>query len=56
MPQVVGWPLTEGAASGGDYVRQLLKLCEQHAHADQQSQFNEVLRHERDFWQMIWEA
>ncbi len=36
------------------YVRQLLKLCEQHTHPGQQSQFNEVLCHERDFWQMTW--
>ena len=39
-----------------EYVRQLLRLCEQFRHADQQAQFNEVLRHERDFWRMTWEG
>ena len=37
-----------------EYVGELLCLCEQSPHADQQAQFNEVLRHERDFWRMTW--
>ncbi len=38
------------------YVRGLLDLCHRHAHDLQQEQFNEVLRHERDFWKMTWEG
>ena len=47
---IARWSNTEFV---GD-VRQLLKLCEQHIHPDQQLRFNDVLRHERDFWQMTW--
>ncbi len=39
-----------------EYVRQLLQLCDGHQHEDQQQYFNEVLRHERDFWKMTWEG
>ena len=39
-----------------EYVRQLLQLCDGHPHEDQQQYFNEVLRHERDFWKMTWEG
>ena len=36
------------------YVRGLLDVCNRHTHESQQEQFNEVLRHERDFWRMTW--
>ena len=39
-----------------EYVRQLLQLCDGYPHEDQQQYFNEVLRHERDFWKMTWEG
>jgi thiaminase/transcriptional activator TenA len=39
-----------------EYVRQLLDVCCQHEHARQQEWFNEVLRHEREFWRMTWEG
>jgi thiaminase len=38
------------------YVRGLLDVCKRHTHELQQEQFNEVLRHERDFWRMTWEG
>jgi thiaminase/transcriptional activator TenA len=38
------------------YVRELLDVCNQYTHELQQAQFNEVLRHERDFWRMTWEG
>jgi thiaminase len=38
------------------YVRSLLDLCCRHPHPGQQAAFNEVLRHERDFWRMTWEG
>ncbi|MCG8586215.1 MAG: TenA family transcriptional regulator [Pirellulales bacterium] len=38
------------------YVRELLDVCNRHTHDLQQEQFNEVLRHERDFWRMTWEG
>jgi hypothetical protein len=37
------------------YVGDLQALAEGCDHPDQQYVFNEVLRHERDFWQMTWE-
>ena len=39
-----------------EYVRGLLNVCNRHTHELQQEQFNEVLRHERDFWRMTWEG
>lgn len=39
-----------------EYVRGLLALAARHAHPGQQPAFNEVLRHERDFWRMTWES
>ncbi|HUU95971.1 MAG TPA: TenA family transcriptional regulator [Phycisphaerae bacterium] len=39
-----------------EYVRSLLELCNRHPHRDQQAAFNQVLRHERDFWRMTWEG
>ena len=39
-----------------EYVRSLLALAREHPHAGQQEAFNEVLRHEADFWQMTWEG
>lgn len=39
-----------------DYVGELLKTCNRHPHDSQQTQFNEVLRHEREFWRMTWEG
>jgi thiaminase/transcriptional activator TenA len=38
------------------YVRDLLAVSDQHQHPDQQQHFNEVLRHEADFWRMTWEG
>ncbi|OHB81011.1 MAG: TenA family transcriptional regulator [Planctomycetes bacterium RBG_16_64_10] len=38
------------------YVRRLLDLCRQHVHAGQQELFNEVLRHEHEFWRMTWKG
>jgi len=38
------------------YVHQLHDSCISHPHDSQQDQFNEVLRHERDFWQMTYEG
>jgi thiaminase/transcriptional activator TenA len=38
------------------YVEALLHLVDAHPHPRQQSAFNEVLLHERDFWQMTWEG
>lgn len=38
------------------YVRGLRALAEAEPHPDQQAAFDEVLRHERDFWQMAWEV
>ncbi len=46
------WSNTEFVA----YVRELLDVCNLHTHELQQEQFNEVLRHERDFWKMTWEG
>ncbi len=36
------------------YVSELLDLCDAYPHVDQQRAFNEVMRHEKDFWQMSW--
>jgi thiaminase/transcriptional activator TenA len=38
------------------YVVELMRLADAHPHPDQQEAFNEVLRHERDFWRMTWEG
>jgi len=38
------------------YVHQLHDACVLHPHQRQQDQFNEVLRHERDFWIMTYEG
>ena len=38
------------------YVRYLLRLADEHPHPEQQARFNEVMRHERDFWRMTWEG
>lgn len=38
------------------YVRALRRLAEEQAVPAQQAVFNEVLRHERDFWRMTWEG
>ena len=38
------------------YVRALLALVDEHPHPRQQAMFNEVMRHERDFWRMTWEG
>ena len=38
------------------YVGELKRRCEAHPHPAQQRWFNEVLRHELDFWQMTWEG
>ncbi len=40
----------------GEYVRGLLGLVQRYPDASQQRAFNEVLWHERDFWQMTWEG
>ena len=39
-----------------EYVRGLLEATEHYRHAAQQELFNEVLRHEHDFWRMTWEG
>ena len=38
------------------YVRILSRLADAHPHPRQQAMFNEVMRHERDFWRMTWEG
>ncbi len=38
------------------YVRVLSRLVDEHPHPRQQAMFNEVMRHERDFWRMTWEG
>lgn len=38
------------------YVVELLRLADEHQHPDQQAAFDQVLRHERDFWRMTWEG
>jgi len=38
------------------YVHQLHEACVTHPHDLQQSEFNDVLRHERDFWKMTYEG
>jgi thiaminase/transcriptional activator TenA len=39
-----------------DYVVELMKVVDQSSHPDQQIAFNEVMRHEGDFWMMNWKA
>ena len=39
-----------------DYEAGLLGICYRAPDEIQQRQFNEVLRHERDFWCMTWEG
>lgn len=38
------------------YVKGLGEFVERFPHPDRQREFNEVLRHERDFWRMTWEG
>lgn len=38
------------------YVQELLDLCDQYTHPNQQALFDTVMRHERDFWRMTWEG
>ncbi len=38
------------------YVRVLSRLVDEHPHPRQQAMFDEVMRHERDFWRMTWEG
>ncbi len=38
------------------YVRALLRIADEHLHPGQQEMFDQVMRHERDFWQMTWES
>ena len=38
------------------YVAELLALADEHSHPGQQAAFNQVMRHEREFWQMTWEG
>jgi thiaminase/transcriptional activator TenA len=38
------------------YVLALRGLAESNPHPEQQAAFDEVLRHERDFWRMTWEG
>ena len=38
------------------YVRLLARLADEHPHHEQQPLFNEVMRHERDFWRMTSEG
>ena len=39
-----------------EYVTELLGICDREPNEIQQRQFNEVLRHERDFWCMTWDG
>ena len=39
-----------------DYVRLLAKLADEHPHQEQQPLFDQVMRHERDFWRMTWKG
>lgn len=39
-----------------DYVETLGELADAHPHPDQQPAFDEVMRHEADFWRMTWEG
>ncbi|MFT4842805.1 MAG: thiaminase [Planctomycetota bacterium] len=39
-----------------EYVAELLGICDHEPDEIQQRQFNEVLRHEQDFWCMTWEG
>ena len=39
-----------------EYVAELLRLTDAHPHPDQQEAFDEVMRHEHDFWRMTWEG
>ncbi len=36
------------------YVAELLRLADAHRHPGRQPAFDEVMRHERDFWRMTW--
>jgi thiaminase len=38
------------------FVRELERLSRENPHIAQQGSFNEVLRHEREFWRMTWEG
>jgi thiaminase len=38
------------------YVGSLGELADRHHHPRQQQKFDEVMRHERDFWRMTWEG
>jgi len=38
------------------YVEELRRLADEHSHPGQQAAFNEVMRHEREFWRMTWEG
>ena len=38
------------------YVRVLSSLADEHPHPRQQAMFNEVMRHEREFWRMTWKG
>ncbi len=38
------------------YVAELLRLADAHPHPGQQAAFDEVMRHEREFWRMTWEG
>ena len=38
------------------YVEALGGLADRHPHEGAQKHFNEVLVHEREFWQMSWQA
>lgn len=46
------WTSTDFTA----YVRVLMGLADEYSHPGQQAAFNEVMRHEREFWRMTWEA
>jgi thiaminase/transcriptional activator TenA len=38
------------------YVTELMGIADEHSHPGQQAAFNDVMRHEREFWNMAWEA
>jgi len=39
-----------------EYVKALEELADAHSHPDQQAEFDEVMRLEKDFWRMTWEG
>jgi len=49
---IARWSNTQFA----EYVRRLGALAQHHQHPQQAEHFNQVLKHERDFWEMTWDT